>query len=92
MIPRAWIAAALLAVLASVYAWGRHDGRVLLQASIDARAVKQAAADAQANARLAIEEQRQREISHDLEDQAHADPVAVPVCLSADRVRRLNLR
>src|SRR3990167_1934176 len=33
-----------------------------------------------------------RLLARELEDRAYADPVAVPQCLSVDRVRRLNLR
>ena len=92
MMPRAWLALAVLALLASAYGWGRHDGRALLQARIDAVAVQQAAADAQASARLAADEQRARDLARSLEDAAYAEPVTVPVCLSVDRVRRLNQR
>jgi len=42
--------------------------------------------------KLAAAEQEARLLAQALEDQAYADPVAVPVCLSADRVRRLKLR
>lgn len=92
MMPRAWLALAVAALIAAAYGWGRYDGHTLLQASIDAASVKQAVADAQASARLAAEEQRARDFARSLEDAAHEDPVAVPVCLSVDRVRRLNLR
>ena len=57
-----------------------------------ALALSQANAAAETARQLAAAEQTARLMARELEDRAYADPVAVPVCLSADRVRRLNLR
>ena len=90
MIPYRVIAAVALAVALTggAYLKGRADN----EARHTAAALVQARADAEATRKLAAAEQSARLLAQALEDQANADPVAVPVCLSADRVRRLNLR
>jgi uncharacterized protein HemX len=85
------IIAALLMVLGAGgagYVKGQRDN----EARHVAAALEQAEADAEAARKLAAAEQEARLLARELEDRAYADPVAVPVCLSADRVRRLNLR
>jgi len=90
LIPYRVIAAVALAVALTggAYLKGRADN----EARHTAAALVQARADAEATRKLAAAEQSARLLAQALEDQANADPVAVPVCLSADRVRRLNLR
>lgn len=86
----ALLAAALMATHAGAYGWGRADGKALLQARIaqEREAAREAMAKIEA-ARLAAVAERAL-IAAELEDEANADPVAVPQCLSPDRVRRLN--
>ena len=69
------------------------------RAGYDAAMTEQRLAQAAANDRQAIAEREQQElqarrdaIARQLEDQAHADPVASPACLPLSRVRRINLR
>jgi len=90
MMPYRLIAALALAVALTggAYLKGRADA----EARHTATALVQARADADATRKLAAAEQSARLMAQALEDQANADPVAIPVCLSADRVRRLNLR
>lgn len=90
MIPYRVIAALALAaaLTGGAYLKGRADN----EARHTAAALVQARADADATRKLAAAEQEARLLAQALEDQAYADPVAVPACLSADRVRRLNLR
>ena len=90
MIPYRLIAALALAaaLTCGAYLKGRADN----EARHTATALVQARADAEATRKLAAAEQSARLLAQALEDQANADPVAVPVCLSADRVRRLKLR
>ena len=61
-----------------------------IASAVAAPALVQAQADAEATRKLAAAEQEARLLAQALEDQANADPVAVPLCLSADRVRRLD--
>lgn len=86
----ALIASVLVALFGLAYAKGRIDGNAALQARIAAavEGEREAAAKLEAQ-RLAIEAERDR-LARELEDEADADPVAVPQCLSPDRVRRLN--
>lgn len=84
------IAALVLAGLTGVQ--GYRMGSVANEARHVASALAQAKADAVAARKLASAEQEARLLAQALEDQAYADPVAVPQCLSVDRVRRLNLR
>lgn len=90
VMPYRLIAALALAVALTggAYLKGRADN----EAKHTAAALVQAQADADATRKLAAAEQSARLLAQALEDQANADPVAVPMCLSADRVRRLNLR
>jgi regulator of protease activity HflC (stomatin/prohibitin superfamily) len=90
LIPYRLIAALALAVALTggAYLKGRADN----EARHIAAALVQARADADATRKLAAAEQEARLLAQALEDRAYADPVAVPMCLSADRVRRLNLR
>ena len=90
MIPYRVIAALALAIALTggAYLKGRADN----EARHTAAALVQAQADAEATRKLAAAEQEARLLAQALEDQANADPVAVPLCLSADRVRRLKLR
>jgi coproporphyrinogen III oxidase-like Fe-S oxidoreductase len=82
--------ALLLAVGAS--AAGYMKGRIDNEARHVAAELKQAEADAEATRKIAAAEQEARLLAQALEDQAYADPVAMPACLSVDRVRRLQLR
>ena len=86
------IAMILLAALSSAYLTGRVQGRAALQARLDAATMQAQAAALETSKALAVAEQARRAISAQMEDAANADPVAVPVCLSADRVRRLSAR
>jgi hypothetical protein len=95
---RAWIIAALLALIGAAYAFGRFEGarheRNALQADV-AAAMRQAVRNAELvgrkeQERLALEAERDA-LARDLEDQAYAQQPA-GVCLPADRVRRLDLR
>lgn len=90
MMPYRIIAALALAaaLTGGAYLKGRADNEAIHTAA----ALVQARADAEATRKLAAAEQEARLLAQALEDQAYADPVAVPLCLSADRVRRLNLR
>jgi hypothetical protein len=90
---RLGIAAALVLLLTgAAYLWGRQDGRALCEGAHAAALAQAQAATIRIEAeRLAIQAERDA-LARDLEDQAHADPVRNPDCLSADRVRRLNLR
>ena len=90
MIPYRVFAALALAVALTggAYLKGRADN----EARHTAAAVVQARADAEATRRLAAAEQSARLLAQEMEDKAYADPVAAPDCLSAERVRRLNLR
>lgn len=90
MIPYRLIAVLALAVALTggAYLKGRADN----EARHIASALVQARADAEVTRKLAAAEQEARLLAQALEDQANADPVAVPVCLSADRVRRLRSR
>lgn len=88
--PYAIIGGLLLALGAggAGYVKGQRDN----EARHVAAALVQAEADAEAARKLAAAEQEARLLARELEDRAYADPVAVPLCLSVDRVRRLNLR
>jgi hypothetical protein len=93
------ITAALLVALGLAYAKGRGDGVDQMQAAQDAATVKALAErDALALDLIAAERKRltaendRRVMAQDLEDQANAEPVLVPECLSTGRVRRLNLQ
>lgn len=97
---RLGITVALVLILTgAAYLWGRHDGRALCEGAHAAALAQAQAATIRAAEqasrieaeRLAIQAERDA-LARDLEDQAHADPVRNPDCLSADRVRRLNLR
>jgi hypothetical protein len=77
-----------VALLSAGYIKGRADN----EARHVALALAQAEADARAARKLAAAEQEARLMARELEDRAYADPVAVPACLSAERVRRLRLR
>jgi uncharacterized protein HemX len=84
---KAWLVVLLLAVGLGGYVKGRADK----EAQHIATALKQAS-DAAARAKdNAADEQLRRIAAQSREDQANADPVAVPVCLSVERVRRLAL-
>ena len=86
----ALLAAALMATHASAYAWGRADGKALLEARLaQEREDARAAMITLEAARLAAVADRAL-LALELEDATNADPVTVPVCLSPDRVRRLN--
>jgi regulator of protease activity HflC (stomatin/prohibitin superfamily) len=85
------IIAAILMVLGAGVA-GYVKGRADNEARHVALDLSRAKAAAEAARLLAAAEQEARLLARELEDRAYADPVAVPVCLSADRVRRLNLR
>lgn len=92
---------AILVVLVGVGLWlhGQETGFIKCEAAHKARLEEAQAKIAEAAkrtaeaeaARLIAEDERAR-ISRELEDAAHADPVAYPSCLSPDRVRRLNSR
>lgn len=83
--------------------WG---GNALYRAGYDAcrveaaRALEKARAEAAEAAEIASRKEAERLaaaasaalLAQELEDLANADPVGVPECLSADRVRRLNGR
>ncbi len=72
---------AVLILLMGAYVKGRHDEALAATARAYAAQTKAHAAE-QSRHRGALK----------LEDAANADPVSVPTCLSADRVRRLSLR
>ena len=84
------VIAVLLATHGAAYTWGRGHGRSAVEARIvqerDAARVAVARSEA---ARLAAVTERAL-LAAELEDAAEAEPVTVPVCLSPDRVRRLN--
>lgn len=86
----ALIAAVMMATHAAAYGCGRADGRAAIEARLaqEREAAREAMAKSEA-ARLAAVAER-AVMAAELEDTANADPVAVPVCLSPDRVRRLN--
>ncbi len=84
------LAALLLALGAG--AGGYLKGGADNEARHTAAALEQASRVASATADLAADEQLRRLAGQAMEDQANADPVAVPMCLSVDRVRRINLR
>lgn len=86
----ALIAALLVAVAGGLYGKGRVDGKAALEARIERAeaAARESRAKMEAQ-RLAIEAERER-FATQLEDEARADPVLVPQCLSPDRVRRLD--
>ncbi len=71
---------------------GYFKGRADNEAKHVSLALMNAQADAIIARQLAIAEQKARLLALELEDQANADPVVVPDCLSVDRVRRLNIR
>ena len=79
---------ALIAASGGGYVKGRADN----EAGHVAAALAQAKADAVATGRQAAEEQARATFTQSLEDEANADPVTAGACLSADRVRRINLR
>lgn len=95
---RNWIIAALLPLCAMAYQAGRMDGQRLCTADHAIATAKAAAATIAAAelasrkeaARLQAEAERDA-LAQTLEDQAYAQ-AAAGVCLSADRVRRLNSR
>lgn len=98
-VTRAILIIAVLASIGGAYAFGRHDGARLNKAARDAAILIEVTARDQLAARLAAAEaarlrdaNRVRLLTQALEDQAYADPVSVPQCLSADRLRRLNRR
>jgi hypothetical protein len=98
ILARFWPALVALALIAGAWGHGRHTGVVACEAA-HARALD-AARDAAMRAaelasrkeaeRLAAEAERDA-LARDLEDAANADP-PTGECLSADRVRRLQLR
>lgn len=84
------IVALALGTLAAAYTKGRLDGRALMTIEIaEAReASREATAKLEAQ-RLAAMADRNR-LATALEDEAREAPVTHPVCLPADRVRRLD--
>ena len=94
---RAGLLAATLVALACAYGWGRYDGGRMAHAA-HAQAAQAAMAQTMRAAELASRKEAERlaleaeltALAQTLEDEAHADPVRVPECLSVDRVRRLN--
>ena len=87
-----WRLLAALVLSVALLSAGYIKGRVDNEARHVALALAQAEADARAARKLAAAEQEARLMARELEDRAYADPVAVPACLSAERVRRLRLR
>ena len=87
-----YLFAGALALAIATGGAGYVKGRADNEARHVALALSQANAAAETARQLAAAEQQARLMARELEDRAYADPVAVPVCLSADRVRRLNLR
>jgi hypothetical protein len=85
-----WLILAALLLAMGVGAGGYIKGGADNEARHVATALKQAVRDADATRALAAAEQKARLLARELEDLAYADPVAVPECLSVDRVRRLN--
>lgn len=86
----ALLAAALMAALAFAYGRGLMAGKALLEARLvqERESAREALASAEAARLVAVAERAL--LAQDLEDAAREDPVAVPICLSPDRVRRLN--
>ncbi len=79
-----------LAALAAAVAFGYLRGAADYRADYQARELAQIEAFRKLEA-ARIEALRARdELSRQLEEKAHADPVAVPRCLGPRRVRRLN--
>lgn len=90
-IVRPWLILAVLLLAFGAGAGGYIKGMADNEARHTAMALK-SASDAIARARdVAADEQLRRIAAQSREDQANADPIAVPMCLSVDRVRRLNL-
>jgi hypothetical protein len=87
-----YVIAGALALAIGIGGAGYVKGRSDNEARHIALDLSRATAAAEAARQLAAAEQEARLLARELEDRAYADPVAVPVCLSADRVRRLNLR
>lgn len=86
----ALIAALLMASHVAAYTKGRSDGKAILEARIaqERDAAREATAKLEAARLIAVAERAL--MAREMEDLAHADPVAVPQCLSPDRVRRLQ--
>ena len=81
---------AAVALFAAVAGFAYQRGASDCRASYQARELAQIdAARKLDDARRAAERAR-NDLSRKLEEKAHADPVSVPRCLDADRVRRLN--
>ena len=87
-----WAILAAVACLGAAFVGGYLKGGADNEAHHIAADLVEAKRSAAATADLAADEQLRRLAANALEDQANADPVAVPVCLSVDRVRRINLR
>lgn len=91
---RPYFYAAALAAVTALGAWlwgvGYAAGKRACEASHAAAEAAQAEAAAKLDA-ARIEIQRQRDaLARQLQEAAYADPVSVPECLGAGRVRRLN--
>ena len=83
---------AIVLALIAAFGGGYVKGGLDNEAGHIAAELARAKDDAVATGRQAAEEQARATFTQSLEDDAHADPVTAGACLSADRVRRLNLR
>lgn len=86
-----WPILAALILALGTGAGGYIKGRADNEARHTVIALKQASDAADRAQDNAADEQLRRIAAQSREDEANADPVAVPQCLSVDRVRRLNL-
>lgn len=89
---RWWKPLSALAVVVLVWAHGYTTGSNRCETAHALASAASEKARAAALSDLAAAEQRNRLMALELEDAARAEPVQSPACLSADRVRRLNLR
>lgn len=87
---RPWIVSLALALLLAAVAIGYRRGAADCRAEYQARELAHIEAGRKLDEARRAAERARDALSRQLEEEAHADPVSVPQCLDAGRVRRLN--
>ncbi|GAB5431302.1 MAG: hypothetical protein EpisKO_06720 [Epibacterium sp.] len=87
---RPWILAAAVVFVLSAVAFAYRRGAADCRAAFQARELAHIEAGRKLDEARRAAERARDALSHELEEQAHADPVSVSQCLDAGRVFRLN--
>ncbi|TNJ39063.1 hypothetical protein [Phaeobacter sp. B1627] len=85
-----WLIALALAALTAAAGIGYRRGATDCRAAYQARELAHIERANQLDRARIANERTRATLARTLEEKAHADPVSVPRCLGADRVRRLN--